>query len=343
MSDHDHGYFSAVAQQQGHNAGAFTPGIGGSQGQPPTPLMHPSQPGSAIDGNHMFEPVSSSAFFIRNDVTGDELLIFGDIEPDTVSMAPRNHIVWEDAASKYAAGHLKAIFIECSYDDSVRDADLYGHLCPRHLISELRWLAGAVISMRKQTGHTLSDEVETSVATPTTDTANLAAIDAKRKRKRGVNGDLATTPEVRPVEFATPLSPRPLQSGYVGSKAGSGGRRKTSHASNPETNKGAQGDKGEHRQRGRSVQFSGSGPSMNVPAGAATAGHVPRLSIGNTPQKKLDEPLKGLTVHIIHVKDTMLDGPAPGDIILEELKVQSADAGLGVDFNVTSFGESIWI
>lgn len=343
MSDHDHGYFSAVAQQQAHNAGAFTPNHGGSQGQPPTPLMHPSQPGSAIDGNHMFEPVSSSAFFIRNDVTGDELLIFGDIEPDTVSLAPRNHIVWEDAASKFAAGHLKAIFIECSYDDSVRDADLYGHLCPRHLISELRWLAGAVISTRKQTGHTLRDEAETPVAAPSTDTPQLAAADAKRKRKRGVNGDLATTPEMGPIEFATPPSPRPLQSGYVGSKAGSGGRRKTSHASNPETNKGAPGERGEHRQRGRSVQFSGSGPSINVPSGAATAGHAPGLSIGNTPQKKLDEPLKGLTVHIIHVKDTMLDGPAPGDIILEQLRAQSADAGLGVDFNVTSFGESIWI
>jgi cAMP phosphodiesterase len=354
MSDHDHGYFSAMAQQQAVNAGAYTP-MGGSQAAPPTPSMHPSQPSSAIDGNHMFEPVSSSAFFIRNDVTGNELLIFGDIEPDTVSMAPRNHIVWEDAAAKFVAGHLKAIFIECSYDDSVRDADLYGHLCPRHLIAELRWLAGAVISMRKQNGHTLNDSADTTASitvrtTPTSETLQLPSpADAKRKRKRPTNGDLATTPEMAPVEFATPPSPRPLQSGYVGSRAGSSShssRRKTSHASNPET-KPNPDRSAEHRQRGRSVQFSGSGPSMNVPAGAAAAGQqLSSISTGAgamLPPRKLDEALKGLTVHVIHVKDTMMDGPSPQVIILEELKKGALDAGLGVEFSVTAFGQSVWV
>lgn len=337
MSDHEHGYFAAMAQQQAHNAGAYTPIAGVQQAAPPTPSIHASQPGSAIDGGHMFEPVSSSAFFIRNDVTGDELLIFGDTEPDSVSLAPRNHIVWEDAAAKFIAGHLKAIFIECSYDDSVRDADLYGHLCPRHLIAELRWLAGVVISARKQIGHSLKDDGEPPINAPPPPDLHLPTPDAKRKRKRGINGDLPATPEMGPVEFATPPSPRPLQSGYVGSRAGSGSRRKTSHASNPET-KGAPGERTEPRQRGRSVQFSGSGPSLNVPAGASGFATTAVTSV-----RKLDDPLQGLSVHIIHVKDTMMDGPAPGEIILEELRTQSADAGLGVDFDVTSCGESIWI
>ena len=84
-------------------------------------------PSSHLDNSHMFEPVSSSAFFIRNDATGNELLIFGDVEPDSVSLSPRNHVVWDDAAGKVAEGRLKAVFIECSYDDNTRDEDLYGN------------------------------------------------------------------------------------------------------------------------------------------------------------------------------------------------------------------------
>ncbi|ETN42825.1 uncharacterized protein HMPREF1541_01983 [Cyphellophora europaea CBS 101466] len=346
ISDHDHGYFAAVAHQQVHNAGAYTPIAGSTQPGPPTPGAHAGQPSSAIDGGHMFEPVSSSAFFIRNDDTGDELLIFGDTEPDSVSLSPRNHIVWEDAAAKIVSGNLKAIFIECSYDDSVRDSDLYGHLCPRHLIAELRWLANLVISAKKHVGSTLKEDGETSFVSPAPE-LHLPSADAKRKRKRGVNGDLSATPETASAEFAMPLSPRPLQSGYVGTRAGSGTRRKTSHVSMPET-KSATGDRTDTPQRGRSVQSSGSGPSMNVPAGAAGlgVGHPPNLStsgVPSIPSQKLDEPLKGLSVHIIHVKESMMDGPAPGTVILEQLRAQSADAGLGVVFDVTDCGESIWI
>ncbi len=125
---------SSLIGNQMHTAGPGTPGA----------------PMSAVDNlNNLYHPVDSSAFFIRNDVTGNEIIVFGDIEPDTVSMHPRNHVVWDDAAPKFANGTLKAIFIECSYDDSVRDADLYGHLCPRHLIAELTLFAQRVTSVRK--------------------------------------------------------------------------------------------------------------------------------------------------------------------------------------------------
>lgn len=340
ISDHEHGYFAAVAHQQAHNAGAYAPMGSMSQPGPPTPGIHGSQPASAIDGSHMFEPVSSSAFFIRNDTTGDELLIFGDIEPDTVSLSPRNHIVWEDAAHKFAAGHLKAIFIECSYDDSVRDADLYGHLCPRHLIAELRFLAERVLQTRKATGHTLKEEAD-GTTVPTIQTQppeiHLPSLDAKRKRKRPLNGDLSKTPEVAPHEFATPPSPRPLQSGHVGAKSpgGSSTRRKTSHHSVPEY---ATQQRAETPTRKRSVQFAaGTGPLLSIPPSGGFAAYP-----GGT-NKKLDEPLKGLTVHIIHVKDTMLDGPSPGTVILEELRTQDKEAGLGVVFDVTACGESVWV
>ena len=62
----------------------------------------------------MFEAVKSSAFFVLNEETGKEILIFGDIEPDSVSMSPQNYKVWRTAAPKVVNGNLKAIFIECS-------------------------------------------------------------------------------------------------------------------------------------------------------------------------------------------------------------------------------------
>uniref|UniRef100_A0A093XTN7 3',5'-cyclic-nucleotide phosphodiesterase n=1 Tax=Talaromyces marneffei PM1 TaxID=1077442 RepID=A0A093XTN7_TALMA len=92
--------------------------------------------------------VESSAFFIRDDKTGKEIIIFGDIEPDSVSLEPRNKRVWEIAAPKIVTGSLRAIFIECSYNDAIDDETLYGHLCPRHLIAELKVLASKVEEAR---------------------------------------------------------------------------------------------------------------------------------------------------------------------------------------------------
>lgn len=93
--------------------------------------------------------VESSAFFLRDHRTGNEIIVFGDVEPDSVSLDPHNKRVWETAAPKVAAGTLRAIFIECSYNDSIDDAYLYGHMCPRHLVAELTVLATKVMEARE--------------------------------------------------------------------------------------------------------------------------------------------------------------------------------------------------
>lgn len=36
---------------------------------------------------------NSSVFFIRDSATGKEILVFGDVEPDSVSLSPRNRLV----------------------------------------------------------------------------------------------------------------------------------------------------------------------------------------------------------------------------------------------------------
>lgn len=104
-----------------------------------SPRLITSNPKEAV-----WRTIESSAFFIRDQNTGSEIIVFGDVEPDSLSLDPRNSRVWEVAAPKVANGTLRAIFIECSYNDSIDDASLYGHLCPRHLIAELSTLASKV-------------------------------------------------------------------------------------------------------------------------------------------------------------------------------------------------------
>lgn len=95
----------------------------------------------------------SSAFFIRDIATGTEVLIFGDLEPDSISLSPRNKHVWSEAAPKIASGALTGIFIECSYDDSQSTDTLFGHLAPRFLIEELTVLAMEVEEVCKGPGN----------------------------------------------------------------------------------------------------------------------------------------------------------------------------------------------
>lgn len=89
----------------------------------------------------------SAAFFLRDRQTGMEALIFGDVEPDSLSLRPRTALVWSEAATKIVLGTLAGILIECSYDDSQCNELLFGHLCPRHLIVELQVLAEMVQSL----------------------------------------------------------------------------------------------------------------------------------------------------------------------------------------------------
>ncbi|KAI2725657.1 hypothetical protein DTO013F2_10642 [Penicillium roqueforti] len=96
----------------------------------------------------VMETVESSAFFLRDHHTGSEIIVFGDVEPDAVSLGTHNKRVWEAAAPKIATGKLRAIFIECSYNDGTDDSYLYGHMCPRHLVSELTALARRVMEVR---------------------------------------------------------------------------------------------------------------------------------------------------------------------------------------------------
>lgn len=94
--------------------------------------------------------VDSSAYFIQDKESRREVLMFGDVEPDSVSLSPRNLNIWLEAAPKIVAGTLTAIFIECSYDDSQSNDRLFGHLKPIFVVEELCALAREVGASRKE-------------------------------------------------------------------------------------------------------------------------------------------------------------------------------------------------
>lgn len=337
ISDHE-SYFAAM---QGHNSSSSSlthvpPG-------PTTPgysALH--TPTLTLEADH-FEPVKSSAFFILNEETASEILIFGDIEPDSVSASPQNYKVWRTAAPKVATGSLRAMFIECSYDDSVRDSDLYGHLCPRHLLQELLFLAKEVAEIKSVKGIPTAERSRRYTEIPS------SSAEAARKRKRPNNSG----------DFEVPPSPHTgVMGGYVGTRS-SGGRRKTSQAvADPSSMSLRAQSPSRIPQATKHVHFSGSGGSQATSPTSPTLAHPSHLSLNSALHSQLEsiemspvnghadrphDSLKGLTVYIIHVKDTLMDGPSPGEIIIEQLQEQAEAAGLECEFHVTDFGESIWV
>jgi elongation factor 1-gamma len=240
--------------------------------QPGTPTFFP---GGGQEAPHHQNVVDSTAYFIRADASGREILIFGDVEPDAISACPRNHIIWGEAAPKIAAGLLSGIFIECSYNDSQSDNILFGHLAPRHLIAELQTLADMVAERKKE----LADK-------------------AGKKRKR--------------------------ISGHASS-----GRTRSSRENNP-------------------VPILSSG-SNGTELMTDILHEEPGLNDASpvTPAPKDEGPLKGVRVVIIHVKDTMTDGPLVGESILEDLeaheeKLREQGRHLGCVFEISKSGDSYY-
>jgi cAMP phosphodiesterase len=117
--------------------------------QPTTPTLYAQNASGALTAPDGRTIVDSTAFFIRADSSGREVLVFGDVEPDSLSAIPRTHLVWAEAAPKIAQGTLTGLFIEVSYSDAQADSMLFGHLVPRHLIAELCVLADMVAERRR--------------------------------------------------------------------------------------------------------------------------------------------------------------------------------------------------
>ena len=261
----------------------------------PNNLQHGQSYGHPSD---MMRAVDSSAFFLRDDHTGFEVLIFGDVEPDSLSLSPRNSQVWSDAASKFTTGVLTGILIECSYDDSQSDETLFGHLAPRHLIAELKVLAEMVEAQRPV-------EQESS----------------RRKRKRMSDGS----------KVHEGFEPR-SRTGRSSSQSGRKTRRQTV---SPATPASLVSEDSVSREAARSAKES----TVKVPEPIRE--NAP--GFGNVRRSWDYRPLEGLQVIIIHVKETLKDGPEPGQTILAQLEQAERTEQLGCTFSISKAGASIWL
>lgn len=249
----------------------------------------------------------SSAYFIQEQTTGREVLIFGDVEPDSVSLSPRNLRIWQEAAPKIAAGALAAVFIECSFDDAQGNDRLYGHLKPVFVIEELRALAAEVDVARKLRALELSRKKR----------KRLSVSEEGRNDRRRTSAAAAARTSAAAEDPVSPKSLRPSlrATGDAAMRATSEEGPSTPHLATPTEE--------------LSLHDADIGMMTLPPATAAAA----------APSR----PLEGLKVVIIHVKETLSDGPVRGDVILEQLQEYEEEAQLGCEFIISKSGQSFYL
>jgi 3',5'-cyclic-nucleotide phosphodiesterase len=84
------------------------------------------------------KPYESSAFLVRNQDT--YLLYLGDTGADRIEQSDQLAQLWQTIAPLVIQNQLKAIFIEVSFDNSVSEKSLFGHLTPNLLMEEMEKL-----------------------------------------------------------------------------------------------------------------------------------------------------------------------------------------------------------
>jgi 3',5'-cyclic-nucleotide phosphodiesterase len=122
------------------------------------------------------KPYESSAFLVRNNQ--DYLLYLGDTGADTVEQSDKLSTLWKAVAPLVASKQLKSIFIEVSFDNSIADKALFGHLTPKLLMLELNKLntlsSGTLINVQIAVTHIKPcDDCEENIKTQLAEANNL--------------------------------------------------------------------------------------------------------------------------------------------------------------------------
>ena len=98
----------------------------------------------AIDNTGLFvtpfvlshvKPYESTAFLVRNQ--NSYLLYLGDTGADKVEKSEQLAALWKAITPLVMKKQLKGVFIEVSFDNSVSEKALFGHLTPKLLIEEM--------------------------------------------------------------------------------------------------------------------------------------------------------------------------------------------------------------
>lgn len=303
-----------------------TPGVsGGADSGRQASGITVQQPQSS-SGDHCV--IDSTAYFIRTESTPTtpkrEILIFGDVEPDSLSLSPRTSQIWSEAAPKIASGILTGIFIEVSYTNAQSDAVLFGHLAPRHLLEELCALADMVKERKKE--HEREKE-ESRIRKKRKRASNHLQLDGLSEKDRGKRAGVLKGIDSPISSTNQNINDDDVMSDYPTSR----------------------GDTGTHTPNQLFSLTRTSDPHASHPS-APAALNLSSVSAEHSRamlSAAFDSPLKGVKVVIIHVKDTLADGPLVGDQILKELRegesaLQDQGRGLGCQFEVSVAGESYW-
>jgi len=95
------------------------------------------------------KPYESSAFLVGHN--NNYVLYLGDTGADEVEQSKQLEKLWMAVAEKIKAGQLKALFIEVSFDNSIPNKSLFGHLTPKLLMQELTILNNKAAGHLKNT------------------------------------------------------------------------------------------------------------------------------------------------------------------------------------------------
>ena len=96
----------------------------------------------------------STAFLVQN---GEDALVYcGDTGADSIEGKPYLGNLWKRIAPLVRSGHLRGIFLECSFPSDRKDSQLFGHLTPRLLMQEMHNLAREVGSEAAMKGLTIA-------------------------------------------------------------------------------------------------------------------------------------------------------------------------------------------
>jgi cAMP phosphodiesterase len=114
---------------------AMTPGI-------ETAIAHTALSVKAFPLSHG-NPYQSTAFLVRSPgglaKKADAFLLYlGDTGADTLEKSDKLRLLWTEVSPLIKSKQLKAIFIEVSFPDEQPDKQLFGHLTPKWLMTEMK-------------------------------------------------------------------------------------------------------------------------------------------------------------------------------------------------------------
>lgn len=333
----NNGYFSPLGAH-----GIQSPPNGYTDNNPTSSTSNHLPPASVVD---------STAYFIRDYATSTELLVFGDVEPDSVSSSPRLAHLWGEAAQKIVSGVLRGIFIECSYDDSQGDAILFGHMAPRHLVHELSILAHMVreerntriqekaARKRKRSAHSASGVGGVGVgagASAVGLTTASSQYDNKKRSKSVVSR--SSSMQTRRISLPTALAG--AQAATAAATAAAAPTMNADSSPTPSPSKALP------------APMTLGAMAEEAQSQTQTQSQTPTQMHGQTQTHAQSQipPLRGVKVVVIHVKDTMKDGPHVSERILRQLEAHALElrdvggpaAELGCEFLISESGKDYW-